>query len=69
MHLKPYKAAQINLKEDKTLDRELLQDSQERTPQEELDMWKMKGAILQDNVRHKNNLLILTKSLFRYAAN
>ena len=28
-------------------------------------MWRMKGALLHDDVRHKDNLLILPKSLFR----
>ena len=28
-------------------------------------MWRMKGALLHDDVRHMDNLLILPKSLFR----
>jgi hypothetical protein len=28
-------------------------------------MWKMKGELLRDEVKHKDNLLILPKLLFR----
>ena len=65
VHLRTYKAAQITLKVDCQVSWELIQDRHERTPKGDLDMWRMKGVLLRDDVRHKDNLLILPKSLFR----